>query len=91
MLLGNEHKITDYPLWQWLHAHTTMLRYMYNASLIPYLVPVLWHIGARGGKAGWGTALQSRKVMGSILMVSLEFFMDIILPATLRPWDQLSL
>jgi hypothetical protein len=41
MLLVNEHKITDFPLKQWLHDHATMLRYTYTASLVPYLGPVL--------------------------------------------------
>jgi hypothetical protein len=41
MLLGNEHKIIDFALQQWLHKHTTMVRYIYIACLVPYLGPVL--------------------------------------------------
>jgi hypothetical protein len=43
------------------------------------------NIGARDGAVGWGTALQA----GRSLM-SLEFFIDIILSVALWPWGRLS-
>jgi hypothetical protein len=51
----------------------------------------LVHAGARGVAVGWGTALQARRSWVWSPMVSLEFFIDIILPAALCPWGQLSL
>jgi len=47
--------------------------------------------GARGGAVGWGTALQVGRSQVQFPMVSLEFFIDIILPVVLWPWGQLSL
>ena len=41
---------------------------------------------ARGGAIGSGTALQARWSRVRFPMVSLEFFVDTILPATLWPW-----
>jgi len=41
-----------------------------------------------GGSVGWGTVGRSRVPFP---MVSVEFFIDIILPATLWPWRWLSL
>ena len=56
---------------------------------------LLWHLksplGARSGTVGWGTTLQARRSRVRFLMVSLEFFIDIILPATVWSWDRLSL
>jgi hypothetical protein len=40
---------------------------------------------------GWGTALQTGKWRVRFPMVWLEFFIHIILPATLLPWGRLSL
>ena len=47
--------------------------------------------GARGGAVGWGTALQAGRSRVLFPMVSLEFFIDIILKAALWPWGWLSL
>jgi len=47
--------------------------------------------GARGDAVGWGTALQAGRSRVRFLMVSLDFFIDIILPAALWPWGWLSL
>jgi hypothetical protein len=43
-----------------------------------------WH-------SGWGTTLQTGRSRVQFLIVSLEFIIDIILPAALWPWGQLSL
>jgi len=42
-------------------------------------------VGARGGAVGWGSALQVERSRVRIPMVSLEFFIDIILPTALWP------
>jgi hypothetical protein len=52
------------------------------------------HVRHRGGMqwhSGWGTALQTRRSQDWFPMVSLEFFIDLILPAALWPWGRLSL
>jgi hypothetical protein len=42
-------------------------------------------------RSGWGTALQIGSSRDRFPMVSLEFFIDIMLPTALRPWGRLSL
>jgi hypothetical protein len=61
------------------------LRSRYNL----FLAITTW--GEHGGAVGWGTALQARRLWVWFLMVSLDFFIDIILLATLWPWGRLSL
>ena len=48
-------------------------------------------VGARGGAVGRGTALQAGRSLVRFPMVSLGFFIEIILPAALWPWVRLSL
>jgi hypothetical protein len=54
---------------------------------------VLFVLRARGmrWRSGWGTALQTGRSRDRFLMVSLEFFIGIILSAAVWPWGQLSL
>jgi hypothetical protein len=47
--------------------------------------------GARGGVVGWGTALQVGRPRVRFPIVSLEFFIDIILSVALWSWGRLSL
>ena len=47
---------------------------------------VLMFMGVRGDAVGWGTALQAGRSRVRFPMVSLEFFIDIILPAALWSW-----
>ena len=47
--------------------------------------------GARRSAVGWGTALQVGRSRFPFPMVSLEFFIDIILPAAPWPWGRPSL
>ena len=46
--------------------------------------------GAPGGAVGWGTALQAGRSRVRFPMVSLEFFIDIILLAALWPLTEMS-
>jgi hypothetical protein len=46
---------------------------------------------ARGGAVGWGTALQAGISQFRLQIVSLEFFIDIILPEALWPWGRLNI
>jgi len=47
--------------------------------------------GAHDSAVGWGTALQVGRSRVWFPMVSLEFFIDVTLPAALWPWGWLSL
>jgi len=48
-------------------------------------------LGARATAVGGGTALQVGRSRVRVPMVSLEFFIDVVLPAALWPCDRLSL
>ena len=52
---------------------------------------LLYFTGSRGGAVGWGSALQVGRSRVRFPMLSLEFFVDIILPAALWRWGRLSL
>jgi len=65
-------------------------------------VPIVWEARWDSGPVwrgaenldsavGWGTALQAGRWQVRFPMVSLEFFIDVILPATLWPWGELNL
>jgi len=70
--------------WLFLLSHTTMHGSM---NIKHHLVST----GARGSAVGWGTALEAGRSRVRFPMVSLKFFIDIILPSALRPWGWLSL
>jgi hypothetical protein len=60
-----------------------------------FLTIVLIHLDlwghAAGGAVGSGTEPQTGRSQDRFPMVSLEFFMDIIVSAALWPWGRLSL
>jgi len=65
---------------------------IFPANLILlHLIPPHNNTGASGGAVGWGTALQAGRSRVRFPVVSLDFFIDIILPAALWPWGWLSL
>ena len=47
-------------------------------------------VWSRGGTVGSGTMLQPGRTRVRFPMLLLEFFIDILLPAALWPWGQLS-
>ena len=70
-----------------LDVETIGLDHSVNYFFLHYIVLV----GARGSAVGWGTAQQAGRSRVRFPMVSLVFFIDIILPATLWSWGWLSL
>jgi len=69
--------------WQWNIISVTLQ--FYGLGIISAVSHILL-----GHAAGWGTSFQARRSRFRSSMVSLEFFIDIILPAALWPWGRLN-
>ena len=82
-----------------LLTHTRYMPSPSNSSRFYHAHNIGWGVqpilldnkGARGGTFGWGTALQAGRSRVWFPMVSLEFFIDIILPNALWPCGRLNL
>ena len=59
---------------------------MYIDIVVSVIMCTYCCVWARGSAVGLGTALQLGRSRVRFPMVSLEFFIDIILPAALWPW-----
>jgi hypothetical protein len=58
---------------------------------VHYISWLLSKYGARSSVVGWGTMLQAGRSQVQFPTRSLDFSIDLILPATLWPWGRLSL
>jgi len=86
--------LTAVALQQWLRERASILRLYLHC--LPCISQESSHIygqisEARRIAVGWGTAVQSGRSRVRFSMVSLEFFIAVILPAALCPWGRLSL
>jgi len=85
--------------WQPYHLHVPTVMKSGSLNLLEISRPVQvcnWiaftlYNRARGKAVGWGTVLQAGRSRVQFPMVSLDFFIDIILPAALWPRGWLSL
>jgi hypothetical protein len=87
LLLGDKHSATWFMLCgNW--------RISLLLEVIERLKPASYCVScysARGDAVGWGTALQAERSRVRFPMVSLGFFIDIIVSVALWPWGRLSL
>jgi hypothetical protein len=67
---------------KWLHHELGEYRQIFH--VLHTILGSRWH-------SGWGTVQQIWRSLVRFQMVSLEFFIDIILPIALWPWGRLSL
>ena len=65
--------------------YKTMVPCLQKAEITDFLI-IHIYVGPRGSAVGGDTALQVGRSRVRFPMVSLEFFIDIILPAALWPW-----
>jgi len=87
-----------FPTFRWLvyirsaRDSTTMGGYINKyIYLLIFIDQNSTECGVRSGAFSWGTAPQAGRSRVWFPMVSLDFFIDIILPAALWPWGRLSL
>jgi hypothetical protein len=75
-----------------VNPHSKSWSTILHSNLTAHLNIISNNSGARcWWRSGWGTALQTGRSRDRFPMVSLEFFIDIILPAALWLWGRLSL
>ena len=78
------------------YLYVSLFGFSVPSSFPPFLFAFLkfiliFYTGSRGSAVGWGTALQAGRSRIRFPMVSLAFFIVVILPVALWPWGRLSL
>jgi hypothetical protein len=77
---------------QWRTASSSISQnFQCNLAVSIHCHVYLCQGGARSGVVSWGTVLQAGRLQVQFPTVSLDFFIDMILPAALWPWGRLGL